>query len=88
MDNDVLSHTTEARKLVSANVREQRKRAGLTQEALAAASHLHRTELSLIERGERDPRVSTLVRLAHALEIDPCELLGGGPSTPGFSARQ
>jgi transcriptional regulator with XRE-family HTH domain len=77
MKRDVLIHAAEARRLVSVNLREKRKQAGLSQEALAAASQLHRTELSLIERGERDPRVSTLVRIAHGLGIEPCELLGG-----------
>ena len=74
---DVVAGVKDARQLVATNLRRQRKRAGLSQEALASATRLHRTELSLLERGERDPRVSTLVRLARALAIEPCELLGG-----------
>jgi transcriptional regulator with XRE-family HTH domain len=44
-----------------------RKKAGLSQEALAEASGLHRTEISLLERRKRSPRVETLVVLARAL---------------------
>ncbi len=57
------------------NMREARKRRGLTQERLAFAMRMHRTEISLLERGERDPRLSTLVRLARALDCTPSSLL-------------
>jgi transcriptional regulator with XRE-family HTH domain len=52
-------------------------RAGLSQQALGYACSLHRTEISLLERGEREPRLSTIVRLARALEVSPSELLDG-----------
>jgi transcriptional regulator with XRE-family HTH domain len=42
---------------------------------LASASGLHRTEISLLERGVRDVRLSTIVRLARGLGIPPAELL-------------
>ncbi len=57
------------------NMRKSRKRRGLSQEALAFACRLHRTEISLLERGERDPRLSTIVRLARALECTPSSLV-------------
>jgi transcriptional regulator with XRE-family HTH domain len=56
-------------------VRRARHRRGLSQERLAYACKLHRTEISLLERGERDPRLSTIVRLARALECTPSSLL-------------
>jgi transcriptional regulator with XRE-family HTH domain len=59
------------------NLRAHRMRAGLSQQALGYACRLHRTEISLLERGEREPRLSTIVRLARALEISPSELLDG-----------
>ncbi len=61
------------------NLRRERKRAGLSQEALGFACKpvLHRTEVSLLERSEREPRLSTIVRLARALKIKPAELLDG-----------
>jgi transcriptional regulator with XRE-family HTH domain len=59
------------------NLRQQRQRRGLSQEALGHASGLHRTEVSLLERAGRDPRLSTIVRLAHALGIEPSTLVEG-----------
>lgn len=57
------------------NLRSQRKRVGLSQEALGASCDLHRTEISLLERGKREPRLSTIVRLARGLGIAPRDLL-------------
>jgi transcriptional regulator with XRE-family HTH domain len=37
---------------------------------------LHRTEIGLLERGEREPRLSTIVKLAGALEVPLHELIG------------
>jgi len=48
---------------------------GLSQEALGASCDLHRTEISLLERGKREPRLSTIVRLARGLGIEPRDLL-------------
>ena len=57
------------------NLKAHRTRAGLSQEALGRSCRLHRTEISLLERGERDPRLSTIVRLARCLEVPPAALL-------------
>ena len=54
-----------------------RMRTYITQEALADRSGLHRTEIGLLERGHRVPRVDTLLRLAAALAVEPAELLAG-----------
>ena len=59
------------------NLRRLRTAAGLSQEALATACDLHRTEISLLERGAREPRLSTIVRLARGLGVEPGQLLGG-----------
>lgn len=61
----------------AANLRAQRERAGLSQEALGFECDLHRTEISLLERAGREPRLSTIVRLSRALKITPCDLLDG-----------
>ena len=60
-----------------ANLRAHRARVGLSQERLGFACNLHRTEISLLERGEREPRLSTIVRLARALGVTPGALLDG-----------
>ncbi|MDP8943384.1 MAG: helix-turn-helix domain-containing protein [Actinomycetota bacterium] len=67
----------EPRERFAANLRARRKRAGLSQEALGDACDLHRTEVSLLERGAREPRLSTIVRLARALGVPPADLLDG-----------
>ena len=59
------------------NVRTARREKGMSQENLAVASGLHRTEISLLERGERQPRLTTIVKLARALEVVPAQLLDG-----------
>ena len=59
------------------NLREHRQRAGLSQERLGFRANLHRTEISLLERGAREPRLSTIVRLARALGVEPSDLLDG-----------
>lgn len=57
------------------NLRQARERLGLTQEQVAQRSGVHATEVSRIEGGKRDPQVSTVLRLAKALEIEPGRLL-------------
>jgi len=65
------------------NLVRARKRANLSQEELAYHSALHRTEIGLLERGERVPRIDTLVKLAGALAIRPEELIEGIDWKPG-----
>ena len=59
------------------SLRARRRAAGLSQEGLASASGLHRTEISLLERGARDPRLTTISRLAQALGTESAELVAG-----------
>jgi transcriptional regulator with XRE-family HTH domain len=66
------------RKQFAANLRQQRERAGLSQEALADACNLHRTEISLLERCKRSPRLETIVILSRGLGLSSAgELLNG-----------
>lgn len=59
---------------LGANLREARERLGLTQEQVAQRSGVHATEVSRIEAGKRDPQVSTVRRLAKAVEVKPGRL--------------
>lgn len=57
------------------NLRRAREVAGISQEELAERCEVHRTEISLLERGGREPRLGTMVKLATALGTtpeDPC----------------
>ena len=57
-------------------LRERRLAAGLSQEKLALEAEVDRTFVSLLERGGRQPTLSTIWRLAAALGVAPSELVG------------
>jgi transcriptional regulator with XRE-family HTH domain len=69
--------TVEPKQKVGQNIRAERKRVGITQEALAYRCDMHPVEVGRAERGVRDLRVSTLVKLARGLDVPACELLRG-----------
>lgn len=69
------------------NLKRCRKRAGVSQEELGVLSSLHRTEIGLLERGERIPRIDTLVRLAGSLSVPPDDLIVGIDWQPGVMQR-
>jgi transcriptional regulator with XRE-family HTH domain len=55
-------------------LRERRHAVGLSQEGLADASGLDRTYVSGIERGERNPSLTNILKLAAAVQTPPAEL--------------
>ena len=59
------------------NLRQARTKAGISKEELGERCDLHRTEISLLERAGREPRLATIVKLAGALETTPAELCAG-----------
>jgi transcriptional regulator with XRE-family HTH domain len=59
------------------NLRRARETAGISQEELAERCEVHRTEISLLERGGREPRLGTMVKLATALGTTPEALCAG-----------
>jgi len=70
----------QTRKLLSQfgdRVREARRDKGFSQEVLAERSGLHRTYIGTVERGERNPALVNLVRIADALEVDVSSLMRG-----------
>jgi transcriptional regulator with XRE-family HTH domain len=56
-------------------LKEQRELKKLSQEKLAELCDLDRTYISLLERGLRQPTISTLFKIANALNITPSELI-------------
>jgi transcriptional regulator with XRE-family HTH domain len=50
-------------------LREFRTARGVSQLRLAQLSHLDRTYISLLERGERQPSLTTMINLAKALDM-------------------
>jgi len=59
----------DAQKVFGHTVKVSRNLLGISQETLAEKSELHRTYISDVERGERNPSMKTIIRLAHALEV-------------------
>ncbi|MDO8185969.1 helix-turn-helix transcriptional regulator [Conexibacter sp. JD483] len=65
--------------LLAANVRRLRAERGLTQEQIANAAGLALSDVGRIERGERDPGVRVLAKLAHGLGVEVEDLVRRQP---------
>nr|AUN37526.1 DNA-binding protein [uncultured bacterium] len=75
--------------ILGENVRRLRGNLKLSQAELAVRSGLHRTYLSGVERGQRNPSFFSLVALARALEASLSELTRGVESgRPENHARE
>lgn len=57
------------------NVRQAREAQGWSQEHFAHEAGIHRTYVSDIERGARNPTITVVDKLAKALGIKPADLL-------------
>jgi transcriptional regulator with XRE-family HTH domain len=65
----------DVRKRVGRNVQRLRADKGWSQEELADQAGLHRTYISGVERGIRNPTITVLERIAKALEVATSQLL-------------
>lgn len=63
--------------IFAANLRRIRRERGLSQERLAHIADLHTTHVAKIERGEREPGLRTVSKLARALGVSASELFDG-----------
>jgi transcriptional regulator with XRE-family HTH domain len=66
------------------NLARCREGAEVSQEELSFRASIHRTEVSLLERGERMPRVDTALRLAGSLGVPLGDLVAGLEWRPGY----
>jgi len=73
----VPSGTADFQKRLGARIREIRTARGFSQESFAEACELHRTHVSLLERGRINTTVNTLRQIAHVLQISLSELFRG-----------
>ena len=71
----MFARRTDVRKRVGLNLKKFRIVRGLSQEALAFECGLHRTYISGVERGVRNPTVLVLEKIAMALDVPPSRLL-------------
>ena len=65
------------------NLRRARKHSGLSQEAVAIRASVHRTEVGMLERGERLPRIDTALKMAGAVDASLADLVDGIAWIPG-----
>ena len=56
-------------------LRQIRQEQGLSQEELGLESGYHRTYISLLERGKKNPSLQTIFQLATALKVEPSEII-------------
>ncbi|MFC6355080.1 helix-turn-helix domain-containing protein [Luethyella okanaganae] len=73
----MVSAHSDAARLLGARVRESRLRLGLSQEDVADLAEIHVTNLGKIERGQANPSLTTIVRVAGVLDVDPGDLVRG-----------
>ena len=59
------------RVVIGRNLKRLRKERGLSQEAFADECGLHRTYISGLERGIRNPTSTVIQQIADALEVEP-----------------
>ena len=78
----------DVRQRVGINVRKFRKELGLSQEGLAFTAELHRTYISGVERGVRNPTVLVLEQIAKALKVPASRLLDEIPTRRTASRGQ
>lgn len=64
------------KKEIGVRIRTIRKKRGLTQEDMADRCDLHWTYIGGLERGERNPTLTTIKRIADGLKVDIHTLLG------------
>jgi transcriptional regulator with XRE-family HTH domain len=73
----------ELRERFGVNLRECRKRLGISQHELSFRSEMALTSISLLELGKKQPRIDSFIRLAGALEVTPNVLAAGIHWMPG-----
>ena len=66
---------TSANQKLGSKIREQRQKLGLSQEKLGELTGIDRTYISGVERGNRNPAIKNLERLAKALKVKVSDLI-------------
>ncbi len=74
-----MEHLDQDHKAASAafgqRLRDLRAQQGVSQDELARETDVHPTAIGRLERGSREPRLTTILRLARGLDVRPGELV-------------
>lgn len=52
-------------------LRELRRKKEMSQDGLGRETNIHPTSIARLERGDREPQLSTILKLAKGLDVDP-----------------
>lgn len=66
---------TERVKKIGLKIKLERTKRGLSREKLAEMAEIHPGTIGTIERGEKEPSISTLEQIAAALDVDFDDLI-------------
>lgn len=69
-------------------IKRRREELGMSQESLAEEAGLHRTYISLVERGHRNITVDALSQIAEALDVYPSRLIADAEKEPESAASR
>ena len=72
--------TIDLKSLLGRAIKTRRTSLGISQEELAHRAGLHRTYVSDLERGARNPSIESIEKLAHALQISISKLFEQTPN--------
>ncbi len=72
-----LPSSDELRERLAINIRDCRKRLGISQYELALRSEIHYTSIWPLEAGRQQPRIDSFIRLVGALGVTPNDLTAG-----------
>ena len=70
------------------NLRRARRWAAMSQEEVARGAAVHRTEIGLLEQGQRVPGVETLIKVAQTINVPESSLLEGIAWVPGIDGKR
>ena len=71
----------DVRRRLGSNLKRLREQRGLSQEEFADQCGLHRTYISGIERGVRNPTIAIIDKIARSLKVPAGDLLGDSKLT-------
>jgi transcriptional regulator with XRE-family HTH domain len=72
-------HMVDIRQRLALNLKRLRTNKGLSQEAFAFEAGIHRTYVSDLERGARNPSITILDKLALPLGVTAADLVSDSP---------